>query len=105
LIKARQKKSHFILLLASVEGVACRVKGPCLHRPENWLMRQVNDEPKLEYKKWDLLERKERPQLRYCRGAQKPVAHCSGEDWGFYGLFNSGFGGAALIGCVFHRLS
>jgi hypothetical protein len=26
------------------------VKGPCLHRPENWLMRQLNDEPKLAYK-------------------------------------------------------
>jgi hypothetical protein len=21
------------------------VKGPCLHRPENWLVRQLNDEP------------------------------------------------------------
>jgi hypothetical protein len=26
------------------------VKGPYLHRPENWLMRQLNDEPKLVYK-------------------------------------------------------
>jgi hypothetical protein len=26
------------------------VKGPCLHRPENWLMRQLNDEPKPVYK-------------------------------------------------------
>jgi hypothetical protein len=22
------------------------VEGPCPHRPENWLMRQLNDEPK-----------------------------------------------------------
>jgi hypothetical protein len=26
------------------------VKGPCLHRPENWLMRQLNDESKPVYK-------------------------------------------------------
>jgi hypothetical protein len=26
------------------------VEGPCLHRPENWLVRQLNDEPKLVYK-------------------------------------------------------
>jgi hypothetical protein len=45
------------------------VEGPCLHRPENWLMRQLNDE--LIYKKWDLLERKERLQLEKSRGARK----------------------------------
>jgi hypothetical protein len=28
-----------LLLCAGVEG-------PCLHRPENWLLRQLNDEPK-----------------------------------------------------------
>jgi hypothetical protein len=42
---------------------------------------------------WDLLERKERLQLRYCSGGQKPVARCIGECWGFYGQFNSGLGG------------
>jgi hypothetical protein len=26
------------------------VEGPCLHRPGNWLKRQLNDEPKLVYK-------------------------------------------------------
>jgi hypothetical protein len=26
------------------------VEGPCLHRPENWLMRLLNDEPKPVYK-------------------------------------------------------
>jgi hypothetical protein len=26
------------------------VKGPCLHRPENWLLRQLNDKPKPVYK-------------------------------------------------------
>jgi hypothetical protein len=27
-----------------------KVKSPCLHRPENWLVRQLNDGPKLVYK-------------------------------------------------------
>jgi hypothetical protein len=26
------------------------VQGPCLQRPGNWLMRQLNDEPKPMYK-------------------------------------------------------
>jgi hypothetical protein len=26
------------------------VKGPCFYRPENWLVWQLNDEPKLVYK-------------------------------------------------------
>jgi hypothetical protein len=26
------------------------VQGPCLHRPENWLVRQLNDESKPVYK-------------------------------------------------------
>jgi hypothetical protein len=26
------------------------VEGPCLHRPENWLVRQLNDKPKPVYK-------------------------------------------------------
>jgi hypothetical protein len=26
------------------------VKAPCLHRQENWLVRQLNDEPKPGYK-------------------------------------------------------
>jgi hypothetical protein len=26
------------------------IEGPCLHRPENWLVRQRNDESKLVYK-------------------------------------------------------
>jgi hypothetical protein len=26
------------------------VEVPCLHRPENWLVRQLNDEPKPVYK-------------------------------------------------------
>jgi hypothetical protein len=45
------------------------------------------------YIKQDLWERKGRLQLRYCSGAQKPVACCTGEGLGFYGHFNSGLGG------------
>jgi hypothetical protein len=48
------------MLRASVKVLQAGVKGPCLPRPGNWLVRQLNDEPKLLYKKWDLLERKER---------------------------------------------
>jgi hypothetical protein len=60
-----------LLLCASVEG-------PCPHRPENWLVRQPNDEPKPVYKVGFIRE-KERLQLEKCSGAQKLVAHCSGE--------------------------
>jgi hypothetical protein len=37
-----------------------------------------------QYRKRDLLVRKERLQLEKCS--------CSGEGWGFYGRFNSGLG-------------
>jgi hypothetical protein len=37
------QSAEFKLLCACVEG-------PCLHRPENWLVRQLNDEPKLVFK-------------------------------------------------------
>jgi hypothetical protein len=33
------------------------VEGPCLHRPENWFVRQLNDEPKLVYKVGFIRER------------------------------------------------
>jgi hypothetical protein len=55
-------------------------------------VRQRNDSQS-QYRKWDLLERKERVQLEKCNEAWKPVAPCSGEGWGFYGRFNSGVGG------------
>jgi hypothetical protein len=76
------------------EVLQAAVKGPCLHRPENWLVRQLSDLwAKIFYMKYDLLERKERLQLEQCSRARKPVAPCSGEGWGFYGCFNSGSGG------------
>jgi hypothetical protein len=71
------------MLCAGVKALQAGVKGPCLHRSENWLIRQLNDEPKLIYKKWDLLERKERLQLEKCSRAQKPVTCCTDEAWGF----------------------
>jgi hypothetical protein len=39
----KTNKLLLILLHAGVEG-------PCLHKPENWLVRQLNDESKLVYK-------------------------------------------------------
>jgi hypothetical protein len=43
--------------LGYLEDVTCRfevlhasVEGPCLHRPESWLMMQLNEEPKPGYK-------------------------------------------------------
>jgi hypothetical protein len=50
------------------------VEDPCLHRPENWLIRQLNDES--WNKKWDLLERKERLQLEKYSRAWKLVTPC-----------------------------
>jgi hypothetical protein len=73
------------------EGLWAGVEGPCLYRPENWLEMQLIDEPKLVYKVGFIRE-KGKATARACSRAQKPVAHCSGEDWGFYGHFNSGFG-------------
>jgi hypothetical protein len=59
---------------------------------ENWLMRQLIDEAKVMHE-LGFIERKERLQIEQCSGAWKAVAHCSSEAWGFYGCFNSGFGG------------
>jgi hypothetical protein len=39
----------FPVLHACVEVLLAGVEGPCLHRPGNWLVRQLNDEPKLIY--------------------------------------------------------
>jgi hypothetical protein len=38
------------LLCASVEVLQAGVEGPCLHRPKNWLVRQLTDGPKSVYK-------------------------------------------------------
>jgi hypothetical protein len=35
-----------------------RVEGPCLHRPGNWLVRQLSDESKPVYKVGFIRERK-----------------------------------------------
>jgi hypothetical protein len=84
------------------------VEGPYLHRPENWLVRQLNDEPKPVYRirfigdSYSLSF--ERLQLRYCSGVWKLVTPCSGKSWGFYRLLNSGLG-IFLIGLAFQGLS
>jgi hypothetical protein len=33
-----------------IQVLCAGVEGLCLHRPESWLVRQVNDEPMLVYK-------------------------------------------------------
>jgi hypothetical protein len=38
------------MLHVGVEVLQARVEGPCLHRPGNCLVRQLNDGPKLVYK-------------------------------------------------------
>jgi hypothetical protein len=38
------------MLLAGVKMLQAGVEVPCLHRPGNWLMRQLHDELKLECK-------------------------------------------------------
>jgi hypothetical protein len=48
------------LVMCWCQSVVGRGGGPFLHKPGNWLLRQLNDEPKLVCIKWDLLERKER---------------------------------------------
>jgi hypothetical protein len=78
-----------ILLHASVKVFRAGVDGPCLHRPENWLLRQLIDDPKPVYE----VERKKMIQLEKCSRTRKLVAPCSGEGWGFYGRYKSGLGG------------
>jgi hypothetical protein len=75
------------------------VEGPCLHRPENWLVRQLNDKPKPVYKVGFIRE-KRKVQLRYCSGAWKLVTPCSGKSWGFYGSFNPRLGGVSHWPCI-----
>jgi hypothetical protein len=36
-------------VLCQFEVLQASVEGPCLHRPENWIVRQLIDEPKLVY--------------------------------------------------------
>jgi hypothetical protein len=54
-----------------------RVEGSFLHRPGNWLVRQLNEEPKPVYKV-EFIRRKERLQIEKCSGTQKLIAHCTG---------------------------
>jgi hypothetical protein len=80
-------------------SVTCRcevlragVESPCLHRPENWLVKQLIDEPKPVYKVGFIRE-KGKATARACSRAWKPVARCSGEGWVFYRHFNCRFCG------------
>jgi hypothetical protein len=81
---------HRQMLHVGVKVLQAGVEGPCFHRPGNWLLRQLNEDPKPVYKVGFI--RKEMLQLEKCSRAQKPVTPCSGEIWGFYGHFNPGLG-------------
>jgi hypothetical protein len=70
------------MLCVSVKVLQARVKGPCHHRPENWLMRQLDDESKQVYKVGFIRE-KGKVKLEKCSRARKLVTPCSGEVWGF----------------------
>jgi hypothetical protein len=63
------------------------VEGPCLHRRENWLVRQLNDEVKPVYKVGFIREKGKATAREKWR---IPEASCF---WDFYGRFNSGLGG------------
>jgi hypothetical protein len=39
-----------LLLYVGVEVLQAGIEGPCLHRPGNWLVRQLNDKPKPVYR-------------------------------------------------------
>jgi hypothetical protein len=39
-----------LLVMCQFEVLWASVEGPCLHRPENWLVGQLIDEPKPGYK-------------------------------------------------------
>jgi hypothetical protein len=58
------------------------VESPCLHRPGNWLVRQLNDEPKPLYKVGFIRE-KGKATAREVQHSPKTVTPCSGEGWGF----------------------
>jgi hypothetical protein len=45
------------MLCAGDEVLQAGVQGHCLHRPENWLVRQLNDEPKPVYKVRFIIEK------------------------------------------------
>jgi hypothetical protein len=63
------------MLHAGVEVLRADVKSPHLQGAGNWLVRQLNDEPKLVYKV-GFLERKEILQLEKCSRAWKLETRC-----------------------------
>jgi hypothetical protein len=66
-------------------------------------VRQLSDEPKPVYEVGFIRE-KGKATAKVLQWSQKPVAHCTGEGWGFYGHFNSGLGDF-LIGLAYQGLS
>jgi hypothetical protein len=42
--------NYYFIEFKNVPVLRASVEGPCLHRPGNWFVRQLNDEPKPVYK-------------------------------------------------------
>jgi hypothetical protein len=57
-------------------------EGPFLHRQENWLVRQLNDERKLVCKVGFIRE-KGKATAREVQWSLEAITPCSGEGWGF----------------------
>jgi hypothetical protein len=72
----------FQLFCAGVEVLQAGVKGPCIHMPGNWLVRQLNDEPKPVYKVGFIRE-KGKAIAREVQHSPKSVTRCTGEGWDF----------------------
>jgi hypothetical protein len=47
---AKKKKKNLRHTHTLLKLLRTGVEGPCLHRPENWLRKQLNDESKPVYK-------------------------------------------------------
>jgi hypothetical protein len=58
------------------------MEGPCLYRPETWLVRQLTDELKTVHKVGFIRE-KGKATAGAVQQSPKVVAPCSGEGWGY----------------------
>jgi hypothetical protein len=79
------------------------VKGLCLHRPENWLMRQLNDESKPVYKVGFIRE-KGKATVKVLRWSPETSGSLHRWRLGFLWMFQL-WVGVFLIGLAFQGLS
>jgi hypothetical protein len=79
--------------MCQFEVLQAGVEGPFLHRPGNWLVRQLNDEPKPVYKVGFIREKRKATAREVQWSLETSGSLLEGEGWGFYGCSNSGLGG------------